>query len=807
MAAITSVIGSAYTSVSFIRSFHPAIDRQHLALADQQSVTRHDRFDGDLDDLEGLLPAVATAVIQRRLAALLASASPQARELAATNVELYRQKFGDLDGDGTAELYAAVGSTITQERWDGVQFVTRYFRGRPSEGTPQVADVDGDGDNEILVPQERGLAVIETLVETPAPVTMQEATAADLDADGDLDVVLRAGFGDRLCWLRNEGGTLGHFSCSAATPRGFAVADLTGDQRADVIVADETIDLLVTDADGLSTTPLTLRSDAGANAVSIARGGAEPRLVVSEFDDRLTVYPITPTALGTPVLEADTGNFGRIWVGDVDGDGIDDIITQSGDDGSSLYRGAAASFSAAEPFTEQIAPVVASGDIDGDGTLDILTREEVLWGPTFADATRFLPQSLTAVAVAAIDSDAALEVVAGNADQTVVVGFGADRVPEASRAYGAPGPVALADIDGDGVLDLISVTGALTVTRGVSGGFDAPPFAQTGGDVPAEAFAADLDGDGRHELAVGHLNAGLTVSRRDADGVWTPTLVADATQPLSATPADFDQDGYTELLVTGSNVGGLAYDAASYFVEAEGDGFLTTELPGTGYRAVVGRFDDDAYPDYALLSRIVGDRAIYIQDEEQGWVQGDELSQHLGLVGGDFDGDGRVELLQFADTNTFGWLLFDVGTDGALSEPVALDFVETSPAIAADVNGDGLDDVIGIEGAATDAATIRIYWGTDGIGIDPANFAKVALGHPVTSVETASLDDRDGLELIMTTADISTIVGWDGAAPTRLGTYAEGRIGGAGDFDADGRFELVQLRAHGVRLIDSTCSN
>ena len=28
-AAITSVIGSAYTSVSFIRSFHPAIDRQH----------------------------------------------------------------------------------------------------------------------------------------------------------------------------------------------------------------------------------------------------------------------------------------------------------------------------------------------------------------------------------------------------------------------------------------------------------------------------------------------------------------------------------------------------------------------------------------------------------------------------------------------------------------------------------------------------------------------------------------------------------------------------------------------------------
>jgi hypothetical protein len=66
-----------------------ALEKEGLEEAEQ--LARRDR--------EGLLPAVATAVIQRRLAALLASADPQARELAAEIVDLLTgQGGGQPDG-------------------------------------------------------------------------------------------------------------------------------------------------------------------------------------------------------------------------------------------------------------------------------------------------------------------------------------------------------------------------------------------------------------------------------------------------------------------------------------------------------------------------------------------------------------------------------------------------------------------------------------------------------------------------------------------------------------------------------------
>ena len=67
-----------------VRRMIRALEKE--GLTDAEQLARRDR--------EGLLPAVATAVIQRRLAALLDEATPQGRELAAQIVDLLTGQGG-----------------------------------------------------------------------------------------------------------------------------------------------------------------------------------------------------------------------------------------------------------------------------------------------------------------------------------------------------------------------------------------------------------------------------------------------------------------------------------------------------------------------------------------------------------------------------------------------------------------------------------------------------------------------------------------------------------------------------------------
>ena len=67
----------------------------------------------------------------------------------------------------------------------------------------------------------------------------QQAYAADLDGDGDADVLSASNLDDKIAWYENLGG--GMFgaqqviSTSADSPRGIHAEDLDGDGDADVL--------------------------------------------------------------------------------------------------------------------------------------------------------------------------------------------------------------------------------------------------------------------------------------------------------------------------------------------------------------------------------------------------------------------------------------------------------------------------------------------------------------------------------------------------------------------------------------------
>ncbi len=359
--------------------------------------------------------------------------------------------------------------------------------------------------------------------------------SADLDRDGDRDLVTSDRADDALSVLLNDG--RGSFSPPITLPvgdqpRGIAAGDLDGDDDLDVVSGNG-------DEDGLADLPTS------SVLLNAGDGSFAPRV-----DYR--------------ALEAQASALRSVNLADIDGDNDLDIVNGFSDGALAGTPGGAISLllgdgrgafskpvaiTAAVPGFEGLlsAKYLAVGPLDDDPLPEILTVSgqvfRNLGGGTFASPEAFTRlEGMLGLTLLDEDRDGDLdaayirippeslgqdgEVVFFRNDRGVLQP-GQDPVP----VPGLPQAViAAAELDGDGNLDIavLLVEGAIRVVRrDKTDGFVVEPEAfPLEAGLPRWLTAADLNGDGKSDLAIPKMNDFVSVllntTSRDEDSNGVP---------------------------------------------------------------------------------------------------------------------------------------------------------------------------------------------------------------------------------------------------------------------------------------------
>jgi FG-GAP-like repeat/Abnormal spindle-like microcephaly-assoc'd, ASPM-SPD-2-Hydin len=330
----------------------------------------------------------------------------------------------------------------------------------------------------------------------------------------------------------------------------------------------------------------------------------------------------------------------------------------------------------ATPAVGTFPVAVTVGDFNGDGKLDLAVVNNI---------------------------DGTASILLGNGDGTFTPAAGS---PVAVGSQ--PTSLAVGDFNGDGKLDLAVViecdgcqTGNVAIFLGNGDGTFSTGSTTSVGDVPESMVVGDFNGDGKLDLAVANWQTNnLTILLGNGDGTFsTGSTPAVGVNPVSLAVGDFNGDGRLDLAV--ANQGGsnsiLLGNGDGTFTQAAGSPLAVNGSPRS---VVVGDFNGDGKLDVAFLN-VLGTVSILLGNGDGTFSAGSTTSVGSGsgsLAVGDLNGDGKLDLaVADQDTNNI-YILLGNGDGTATAQPAVN--LSSNPisdplsVVLGDFNGDGRLDLV-----------------------------------------------------------------------------------------------------------------
>lgn len=688
----------------------------------------------------------------------------------------------------------------------------------------------------------------QQIIVEPDVKGLEDLYVADLDNDGDMDVLSASNYDNKVAWYQNDGrGNFGVqliISTEAAGASAVLAADLDNDGDLDVLSAsgdDSKIAWYKNDGHANFGTQQVITTQAnGANSVYTAdldKDGDLDILYASSIwngDSKIGWFENDGMGNFTPHQIFTSEGFGliAIYPADLDNDGDGDLLFASYDAGEIAWfeNDGNGNFGTQLVIATEIenARFISAADLDKDGDLDVLTNlgigswsssGQFIWyaneGAGSFGAQHLLGEVVYyaipfGVFAADLDNDGDEDQLTSNYDGFggfLVIGWfeneGNANFGSQQRLTSAPGgapSIYAADLDNDGDSDVLWGGGDNTIAwlenDGI-GGFATEHVITSISDVANYVSAADMDSDG--DMDVLSVNNNVAWSENDGSGNFGAYHLIDYSAS-SAYAADLDNDGDLDVLSASHNIigGKIAWyenDGSGHFGPQQvitidtirPYSIYATDLDNDGDMDVLSASSD--YPDYEEIN--------WFENEGNGdfWthhVISTNISGSTSVYAADLDNDGDLEALSASwEDNKVAWYEND-GSGGFGAQLVITTGADGVGSVyAADMDNDGNMDVL----SASYNDNKIAWYKNDGNG----NFIQIITASAGHAIEVYAADlDNDGDKDVLAASYGDKITWYENKGGGILGpkqiittdvVYAESVY--AADLDNDGDLDVL----------------
>jgi len=603
------------------------------------------------------------------------------------------------------------------------------------------------------------------------------------------------------------------------------VGDVNNDGKQDLIVVHataSTFEVWLGNGDGtfnvqgnavntITTNPLDggVLTTINGNAVLIAVDGETPAHVWTVSSNGTGTFSQTPVS-----VTLTGGQLNNIVFADFNGDGILDFAASdsASNNQTVVYLGQSnGTYVAGSPLTTTAGDYGTcnngAGDLNGDDRPDIITAN-----CGFGN----------------------LIVYVNNGDGTFQPGqyYAAGT----NAPYVMPEAVTVADVNGDGKLDIISSNtdgGDVTVLLGNGDGTVNLPTEgySTGGSPHTSALVADFNGDGFADIIVPDDNFSFAYLQGYGDGTFRAATDFFSPVPPPATTrafaqviasADLNGDGYPDFVV--GNCCDSSIGVTVFLSRPDGslDAGVNYGSSGSLTSVAIADFNGDGIPDIAALN-LGGDGVQIFTGKGDGTftpsgsystggsnANGSKNGAFNQIVTRDFNQDGHIDIAVANYSSNNVSVLLNNGTGGFLTA-VTYPVTGNAQTIAtADVNNDGFLDLVVTNYASPGVINVLLGKG-DGtfVAAAPTTF-------PFNYPGNIALGDLDGdgkLDLVVTVDDTTNGTGLAAAKGNGDGTFQTAVLFATtqpqnialnqplpgdvkmGDINGDGKLDLVYSNA------------